>query len=654
MRKILMVLFPLFISLALLLSGCSSGGGGDDIPLAPGITLTIGAETGTTSGGMTRADVSLSAPLDAGATVTVYDFRTGAVITTGTLDSNGFCDLPNVTTGLTVAIVVTGTRGGAPYRLSTIIANVPNRDETVVLTPATSIAAEAIAQQYFKKNQIIDSATFEAVLAAAQAYVNENPLADYSLNGALIQGSAFGADGSLNETALASVLAAVPESIDNDVVLAKNAVQQIREAGFTLDQMARIPPPDLQSIFTEAVMDNYSALTGRLSFLMLPAIIGNMSYYTGSSWIDGILIPMLEFGKAYRVTTNYGGYLEIEDDPANNTPGKIIITDSTTAITYTLVAEMIGASTMRVTQTSSGDPLMDYQVTVSQVLSETEPAMQVSISLRDEVYTTPLTFVGTINAVGEDSDHFTQVIYHGTLTTPQVTANCVLQANFPATVPDGAEPGADVYDFPTSFSMRDAHVTFQGSDFTVSLSGEIIASSQVVTGDDGYAMVLPASLSLTGGYADTKYGIDFEGKITANWTNPMTDPAPSEVSGSISLEGTFAREGFPTYAVDLSFTTQGAPVGTPAPSLVSTDIDLQAGAYRLQGTGGGHLWPDGSVTYWYLTLVNQANVYFTLQDVGEGLSGVITAGTKQVATISKGAFGGIRIDYIDGTFDELF
>ena len=652
MRKILVLLIPLFIGLAFLLSGCGSGG--DDSPLAPGVTLTIGAETGTVAEGMTRADVSLLAPLDAGAVVTVYDFRTGAVIKTGTLDSNGFCDLSTVTTGLTVAIVVTGSRDGQPYRLSTIIANVPNSDDTVLLTPATSIAAEAVAQQYYTLNQIIDAATFEEVLDAAQTYVNNNPGANYSLNGTLIQGSTFGADGSLDETALASVLAAVPDAIDNDIVLAKNAVQQVREAGFTLDRMVQLPPPDLQSIFTQTVIDNYTALSDRLNFLMLPAILGDMDYYDGNYWQYGIPIVALTPDKAYQVTTNYGGYLEIEDDPSNDTPGQVTITDSTTATTYTLVCKQTSETTMQVTQTSNGDAQMQYRATVTlpMGLDQSNPMVQVSISLRDATYTTPLTFVGTVSAVGENFEQYTRITYAGTLTTPEVTSNCVLQANFPATVPVGAEPDAQVYDFPTSFSMTDTNLVFHGPDFTVSLTGEITATSQVVTGEDGYKTVLPKTFSLSGGYADTGNGIDFDGEINANWNNPTADPDPSTVSGSVSLEGTFAREGFPTYAVDLSFTMTGGLLG--APGTLTTIIDLQAGAYRLQGTGSANILPDGSVVNPSLTLTNQAGVTFTLVDDGGDLSGIITVGATQVATITGGEFGGIRVTYTDSTFDELF
>ncbi|MHB0935841.1 MAG: hypothetical protein ACYDCO_22835 [Armatimonadota bacterium] len=643
MRKILVLLITLILGLAVLLSGCGSGG--DDAPMAPGVTLEIGAETGTGATGMTKADVSLLAPLDAGATVTVSDFRTGAVIRTGTLDSEGFCPLSNITTGLTVAIVVTGSRSGVPYRLSTILANVPNSNGTVVLTPATSIAAEALAQQFYQQNQIIDTATFEQVLDAAQTYVDANPGANYSLNGTLLQGSTFGVDGNLDESALSTVFAAVPDTVDNDIVLAKNAVQQIREAGFTLNQMVQLPPPDFQNIFTQAVIDNYNALGERLNILMLPAILGDMDYYNGSSWQYGIPIMALTPGKAYKVTTNYGGYLEITDDSGNDTPGQVILSDNTSGTVYTLVARQTSGTTMQITQTSSGDALMQYRATVTLPIGpdESNPTVQVSISLRDAVYTTPLTFVGTINAVGADLDHYTRITYHGTLTTPEVTSNCELQANFPAAMPAGAEPGAQIYEFPTSFSMTDTNLVFHGPDFTVTLEGEITATSELVTGDDGYTTILPKTFSLSGGYADTGNGIDFDGEISASWDNPSMDAGPTTINGAVNLAGRFAREGFPTYAVDLSFIVESGDL--------DTTIDLQAGGYRLQGTGSATITATGDVINPTITLTNQAGVTFYLAD---GPSGTVTVGTTQVATISEGEFGGIRISFTDSTFEEIF
>lgn len=645
MRKLLVFLIPVLLGLLFLLAGCGGGGGGS---MTPGVTLMVGADTWQPIQGMARNGVSLTAPLDAGAVVTVYDFRTGAVIKSGTVDGSGFCNLQNITTGLTVAIVVTGTRDGKAYRLSTLIANVPNIDTTVVIDPATSLAAEAIAQQYYKQNLLIDQATFDQVLAAAQDYAGANPGADYSLDGSLILGTTFGAAGSLNASELAAVLAAVPDEIDNDIVLAKNAVQQIKEAGFTLNRLLDLPPPDLQSIFTQTVSDNYAALGNRLNLLMLPALFGDMDYYDGMNWYYGVSILDLDTGKAYRVTTNYGGWLEIEDDPAGNTAGQITLSDDTTGPKYTLVAKQIGSS-WQLTQTSSADGTLLYRVTFPIVAGETgiNPQLTLSISLRDANFPTPLTYQGTISATGAGLESYTLITYNGTLTTPQVTSSGSLEVRFPSTVPAGAAPGATVYDFPSSFSMTGANIVLHGPDYTITLAGGISVATAVVTGGDGYKTIVPRALSLSGGYADTQIGLDFDGELSANWTNPSANPPANTINGTMGLEGTLAREGFPTYAVDLDFTL--------ASGQLTSTIRLQSGAYKLQGTGSGNLTATGDLQNGTLTLTNQAGVIFTLAVDSFGVpTGSVTVNGTQVAAISGGEFGGLKIQYTDGNFEELF
>lgn len=146
-NKLLFALATICISV--LIAGCGGGGGGEQ----PGTILTIGADvsTGGTAGSSSvRADSTLTAPLDAGSLVVAYDFKTGKEVARGTLDSTGWCTL-RITPGLTVAVVITGTREGKNFRFSTIIPQVPIYSKEYVLTPATSIAAEAIAQEFLRK-----------------------------------------------------------------------------------------------------------------------------------------------------------------------------------------------------------------------------------------------------------------------------------------------------------------------------------------------------------------------------------------------------------------------------------------------------------------------------------------------------------------------
>jgi len=646
MRWIPFLLLPVWLGLAFLLAGCSGGGGGE---MTPGVTLLIGADTGAPSAGMTRNGVTLQAPLDGGSTVTVYDFRTGAVIRTGTLGSNGFCSLSNIPTGLTVAIVATGTHSGNPYRLSTLIANVPNSNAMVILTPETSLAAEVIAQHFYLHNQIIDQATFNTVLIAAQDYVDANPGTDYSIDNGVFQGSVFGDSGSLGAGALASLIAAVPGTIDNNVVLAKNAVQQFKEAGFTLHQLIDVPPPDMQAIFTATIQNNYQVLGDRLLLLLLPVAQGAMDYYDGSDWHSGVTITDLTVGSAYQVTTNYGGYLEIAADPAHNTAGQITLIDNTSGTAYTLVARQVSAL-WQLTQTSAADPQLLYRLTFPALVyggtPGVNPDLNFSVMLQDANFTTPLAFQGSISATGSDVNHYTKITFDGTLTTPQVTSGGTLEIQFPSTVPSGARPGAMVYDFPTSFSMTGANIVLHGQNYNVVLTGAITAASAVVTGGDGYKTIIPRSFSLSGGYADTRFEMDFHGLLTANWANPATDIAPNTVNGTVNLDGTLARDGFNTYTGHLHFALNAGQL--------SSTLLLESGAYKLTGTGSATLTATGAMEDGSLTLTNQAGVVFTLgADSNGDPTGTVTVNGTQVATITSGEFGGIKILYTDGTFDEI-
>jgi len=105
----------------------------------------------------------------------------------------------SIPAGSNVAVVVNGMKGVKAYRLSLIIPLVSQLETTYIANPTTSIAAEAIAEVNFKKS-VIPSDTWETVLAKAQTYTNNNPDADYSLSGPVIQGTQFGASDSLNSS----------------------------------------------------------------------------------------------------------------------------------------------------------------------------------------------------------------------------------------------------------------------------------------------------------------------------------------------------------------------------------------------------------------------------------------------------------------------
>ncbi|MCL6629010.1 MAG: hypothetical protein K6U00_05355, partial [Armatimonadetes bacterium] len=182
----------------------------------------------------TRA-VDLTAPLPQGSTVIVYDFKTGAEITRGTLDATGKCKL-TVTPGLTVAVVITGTLDGKNYRLSLLIPQVPSTDTEYVADPVTSLAAEAIAAKHFKKGITIDQGTLDEVTDAAYDFYSSNSDADYSVGGGIFAGASFGATNSLTN-AVQDVVNTVPDTVNQNLVAAKNAVQTIKEAGVPVQSL---------------------------------------------------------------------------------------------------------------------------------------------------------------------------------------------------------------------------------------------------------------------------------------------------------------------------------------------------------------------------------------------------------------------------------
>jgi hypothetical protein len=140
MRTRLVLLAIVATLLAAVMVGCGGGGGG--VATTPGVTLTVNTDTALVAVKAASSRLVASAPLEAGATVVVYDYKTGTEIGRGTLDSNGQCNV-SVTPGLTVAVVITGTHDGKAYRLSTIVPSVPTTDTTCTATLATSVAAES-------------------------------------------------------------------------------------------------------------------------------------------------------------------------------------------------------------------------------------------------------------------------------------------------------------------------------------------------------------------------------------------------------------------------------------------------------------------------------------------------------------------------------
>ena len=676
--------------LATFLPGCGGGGGA---PLLPAVTLNIGADTDV--GRRAASLPALTAPLDAGATIDVYDFRNGQKIKSGTTGATGFGEVL-LTPGLNVAVVVTGTRVDKPYRLSGIIAMVPSHDQDYVVYPLTTIVAEAIAQTYYKKNQVVDEYTIgpgtvllPTVQDAADAYQSapENVDADISIGAGLIEAdSVFGSAGSLN-AALAAVIAAVPATIDNNLVLAKNAVGQIQEAGLYLSTFASDEESvfksyydTLQSIPIDEVQAKYTAVFDRLSLLLLPAVGGGFTYQ-GESYAG--IFAGLTMGKRYQLA---GGVLT---DSSPDTPGHITIDYPTGGGPYHLVATVSG-TIWTITQTSDGDLTLEYLVVMPTPTDELgpNPSLTGRISLKDKDLTTPVTFEGTATAKGLDQDHYTHATFNGTLTSAEVTASGSFAADFPATKPAGADPDEKIYDFPTRFSMSNGKVEGTIAPLTASLSGNIAVTTKLIsipgeypdayvrpaqvtldgtlTLDDGQKTVTlsgkiswtgtwvavgdtdkPSSMSARseGDYSDSSTELAFSGTMSGTWRKATSSTASD--TGTLTLVGSLERPKYGAYSANLRVAVDGAGV------LSLTITKLQFGAYSLTGSGTVATLPSAPASG-SLDLTNQAGVKFHLvQASSYNWSGTITVSGQQMATITAEANGMLKITFSDGTIQYL-
>ncbi len=652
MKLLLPILFS--ILLASLLAGCGGGGGG---PIEnPSIAMAVGADTAPTDFRGMKADIVPAAPLEAGGTVTIYDFSTGQVLGTSTLDSNGMCRIA-VTPGSTVAVVITGTKAGKNYRLSTIIPVVPIDGGRFIATPITSMAAEAIALKHFGKTDLDDD-TFALVMEKAKAFALLQPEADYSLGGGVICAGQFGQPGSIEEGMLQDVIAAVPEVINSRIVTAKKAVQQVLDIGVPITSLLNQERPDIEQVFAATTADQYRQLADKLSILMLPALFGGMEYTDSESNPIWPTVFDLQLGKGYQVQRIQEGgddwsssWLKLTDDPQAAITGQITIVYTTEPGivpegTYTLIAKPNGI-TWTVTQTFTGDPAQSYVVTIplTGIDPGTNPSLTLGISLKDAQIATPFTFNGTLSATGPDRDSYTSITFDGRLSSPEVVASGRLQVSFPSSLPDGANPDTNtVYDFPTAFSLSNGSISVSDGTTTISATGTISATMTTINRDSG-PRVVPKHVELAGTYGNSRTGARFEGNSIADWSNPP-DILPN-AKGTFQAVGNISGSGRPTYAIDLQGTMDGANS--------TVDISIHAGNTSLTGQAAGTLDNEGHLASSTLRLTNQAGVVFDVAtDAYNRITGTITVGGEAVADITRnGDFLRITYHSTPATFDEF-
>lgn len=638
----------LFITAAVVLSailtGCGGGGGGGTIE-SPGVTLSF--ITSADAVGDRSPSRAIYANLDAGATVVVYDYPTGQELAHGTLGADGRCGV-RITPGLTVAVVIAGTRtvdGAAKsYRLSMVIPIIPQISKEYVVDPISSMAAEALAQGHpLGMGTILCDEILQRVLDKVREFVDSSPHTDYSLGGGIFGGTGFGASGGIDAAKLADVIAEASKPIDNNIAAAKNAVRQIKDAGSPITLMVGQERPDIEGIFT-AVQGKYSALAQRLEKLIMPASFGHMSFGANTS----ARIFDLPAGRVYTMTLADGK--RVLADAGTGTPGLITISYEADGGTYTLAASKSGDNWTEV-QTFTGDPQQQYRVVFPQIPSNPglSPSYSGSISLKDGTFTTPLTFNGTVSASGLGllfGGKIT-VVLEGELLSSDVTCSARFEASCPSSTPGNAKPGAEVYEFPSSVTVTNASITVIEGDVTTRLTGQISATTAVIT-VDGYARAVPRKVEVKGTYTNSHSALRFSGTMKADWSNPAAHIDEMAAVGSFSMIGDLTREGYPTNYVSWGI---AANAGT-----LTSEIELRMGTSMLSGTATGTL-VHGGAPYGALTLTNQAGVQFAISHTSSGqVSGTLKAGSPlaEVGTIAR-AGDMLRITYNTNpiTFDEF-
>ena len=146
---------------------------------------------------------------------------------------------------------------------------------------------------------------------------------------------------------------------------------------------------DSQSTALNTVAQTYSQVSTRVSTLLMPAV-------TGSG--NGQSIFQLTMNDGYVATADSNGHLSYTPNSSYNNAGQITVVLTTSDGTlYTLVATDAGGY-WTLTQTSSNDKSLNYQLVISDsiIASGVNSTFSGKISLTDESLTTPVIYNGTV------------------------------------------------------------------------------------------------------------------------------------------------------------------------------------------------------------------------------------------------------------------
>ncbi|MCX6376428.1 MAG: hypothetical protein NTU88_10430 [Armatimonadetes bacterium] len=262
------------------LVGCGGGGGPNPLAPVPGAMLTFDTSvTPIDTKSPSKAIVNVA--LDDGALVKAYDYATGLPIKDGTIEQ-GKCQL-TLKSDLTVLVVATGTKTVEGevrnYRLSMIIAETPAAEKEYTLEPVSSLAAEAIVHEHpMAEDKRLSDDIVQAVEDTVLTYLDSNPDETFYLGGSLMPADKnLGEEGSIDPTKLAPVIEEAAKEVDDAMVDAKNAVQQIKQAGIPFQQLVLDDRTNLDAAY-HAVESKYRAVWNRIGKLIGPAAFAEMKY----------------------------------------------------------------------------------------------------------------------------------------------------------------------------------------------------------------------------------------------------------------------------------------------------------------------------------------------------------------------------------------
>ena len=592
-----------------------------------GTNIWLGATANTASG---KAFARLSSPtrptsattLDAGATIQVLNFRTGSVIGTGNTGANGSGTV-NVTAGLTVAIVITGTQtinsAVNHYRLSTIIASVPTTSTTYVLSADSSVAAEAFASAALGTNRVIAPSSFDSVVTIAFNTLAGLPSQqqNYSIEAStpLINGSfAFGAggDAALNTTLVAPVITAVQNIIPPPLVMAKNDVAQIKAIGLPLASLASDERASLQTAGSElstavqainvsTVETKYPALWQRLHGMIFPIFFqgGSSGWsYGGQTWYSGTVFEnggYFQFGNAYLATPStdsYGdNYLLVTLDPNHTAPANQIIVHTANWPDGAVYKIVIDDNALSAVVTSSDDPNLNYSVkfttsvpiasiTSPGIATLANPSLTGTFSVKDSQLTTGITFTGTISATGINYQSYTAFNFSGKLTSDEVNATATAQVTFAANAPASSTTG-NHYNYVTGISLTNASLSVIMGSIASSFTGCLVVQANQFTP----TCSLPTSIQLSGNSTVTIGGVT----ITCTGALNITAGYVGQTSTLQALSFTFTNGKVFLNTPDRTITLSGGITfslsnQTASGQLLPTSVSL-TGTFDDSGSG---------------------------------------------------------------------